>query len=977
MNIIHFSHPQYLWLLPLVWGFSWWVMRDSLADLGRSRGGWALGMRLAVLTLLVLALAGLTLVRPTKTLCTVFAVDVSDSIAPVQRATVISFIKQAVKTMRPGDSAALVAFGADALLDHVPEDRPVFSKIVSTPGGARTDIAAGIQLAMASFPQESGKQIVLFSDGNENLGNALDQAALAQTNEVRVSVVPLARDTSRGEALLLHAETPPEVKMGAPFQVNILAESLQETDGTISLYRNDTPVEARKVHLHAGKTAIAFEQSVADSGLYHYKALLDVPPDKDTIPDNNIAYAYTHVAGKPHVLMVEGQPGEGQHLINALQAQNLTVEVGGPERLPASLAECAQYDGILLANVPAWMMSPTQMVVLRGAVRDTGMGFAMLGGPDSFGAGAYFRTPIEEALPVSMDVKNTKRYPSVAVALVIEDLEIPTIVNTSIEAAKATVDLLEPMDYVGVLDCNGGWNGRGPATTSGTWRLPMQPVTDRNAIKNKMNQLTGMGDPPTYTPFLLEADRVLEATHASVKHIILVGDGDACYEQQQNEMSAAIHRIRGKGITVSAIATGIDGPPAYEFMRQIAHLGGGRAYQADRPEDLPRLLVRDQQSVSKPPIYEQPFRVQPVETDHPADRNIPWESAPPLRGYVVATMKETPSARELLASPKNDPILAVWPYGLGRSLAFTSDAGARWGVPWLGWEKYSPFWAQALRWTLRQQGPADFQTSLTEEHGHAAIAIEAATREGEFRNQLDLRAHISYVGTGGGPEGPDTTHEELALHQTAPGHYDGGFETRGTGTYVVTVEERADNTAKAMQTSTLVIPYSPEFQTVRPNLQLLSQVAERTQGVDNPAPEDIYGRLRFGSRHLREIWPWLLWMMAVLFLLDVTVRRVLLPWGELFRACWQVISTRLPAWRTVATAPSSGHAPTLGSLLTMKDSGRRPSDSQPPVGTLIMPEEEQAVPTEAVPITPSSPSTPAPTHMVSSLLEQKRARKGK
>ena len=42
--------------------------------------------------------------------------------------------------------------------------------------GNYTDIAAALKLALASFPDDTGKRIVLISDGNENLGNAEEQA---------------------------------------------------------------------------------------------------------------------------------------------------------------------------------------------------------------------------------------------------------------------------------------------------------------------------------------------------------------------------------------------------------------------------------------------------------------------------------------------------------------------------------------------------------------------------------------------------------------------------------------------------------------------------------------------------------------------------------------------------------------------------------------------------------------------------------
>ena len=138
------------------------------------------------------------------------------------------------------------------------------------------------------------------------------------------------------------------------------------------------------------------------------------------------------------------------------------MEYAPPEALPTSAAALQRFDSVFLSNVRAGDLSLPQMTALQVSCRDFGIGFGMVGGEDSFGAGGYRGTPIEETLPVSMEVKKQKRLPSVAVALVIEDLEIPTTVNMSIEAAKATMDLLEPIDQVGVLDCNGfgGFGGR-------------------------------------------------------------------------------------------------------------------------------------------------------------------------------------------------------------------------------------------------------------------------------------------------------------------------------------------------------------------------------------------------------------------------------------------------------------------------------------------------------------------------------------
>ena len=525
--MLRFSHPHFLLLLPLVWVYTLWVMRRSLADLGRERGRLAAGLRLLLLTLLVLALAGIQLVRPTQTLCTIFVVDRSDSVArsPQAEKALFAFINEARTRMRPGDQFALVAFGAEALLDRAPEEfdaRAQISSIISTPGSSRSDIAAGIQLAMASFPQESGKQIVLFSDGNENLGNALDQTALAVSSDVRISVVPLERDLHRGEALLRHMTAPREVKEGAPFPVTVVAEALHETDGTVTLYRDDAPVETRPVHLKPGATLITFEQTTTKGGLYQYRAALNVKPGADTIADNNTATAFTRVAGKPKVLVVENVPGDGAHVAAALRAHRVQVVTGGPDAIPASLAECAQYDSVLFANVPAWRMSPAQMSILRAAVRDTGMGFAMVGGDESFGAGGYYKTAIEEALPVTMEMKKQKSLPSMTLVIVIDVSGSMSMteggvmkIRLAAEAAMTAVDLLQPIDQVCVMGFD----------TDKIAVVKMTRVGEgKSRILRQIEKLQPGGGGILIKPALDAAYQEIRGANTAVKHVIVCAD---------------------------------------------------------------------------------------------------------------------------------------------------------------------------------------------------------------------------------------------------------------------------------------------------------------------------------------------------------------------------------------------------------------------------------------------------------------------
>ena len=48
-----------------------------------------------------------------------------------------------------------------------------------------------------------------------------------------------------------------------------------------------------------------------------------------------------------------------------------------------------------------------------------------------------------------------------------------------------------------------------------------------------------------------------------------------------------------------------------------------------------------------------------------------FQARPQLKGYVITTPRQ--SAQVLLTTPRGDPLLAAWQYGLGRALAWTSD----------------------------------------------------------------------------------------------------------------------------------------------------------------------------------------------------------------------------------------------------------------------------------------------------------------
>ena len=893
-----FSYPLWLLLLPALYLYFWYLSRITVTDLGVTRRRISLFTRCILVTILIFALADMRFQKQVRSISTVFVADCSQSISPNERNQEEQYIQHAVASMRSGDKVSLITFAQDPQIESMPANS-LPSSILNYQGlSSETNISRALSQASALLqPEHNVKQIVLLSDGNENRGNALEKLAALNSDDIHLDTVTLPDNLTR-EALIDRMEMPSHVKIGQPFEIRTVVSSLTNQKATLTLSRNGSPVGSLiRVQLHSGKNLVSFQQTIRKPGAYRYVTDLQAP--QDTYPENNRGEGYVWVDGKPTVLYVADSPVLTAFLRKTLASQHLNVEYASPSSLPTTPAALQGFDSIFLSNVSATELSQSQMVALQSACRDFGIGLGMVGGDNSFGAGYYRGTPIEEALPVSMDVKQQKKLPSVAVALVIEDLEIPSAVNMSIEAAKAVVDLLEPMDQVGVLDCNGAYtfSGQSGSAPAGSWRIPMQHVTDPQTIKNKMQTLTEMGDPPTYDPYLLEAARTLNNTDAKIKHIIFLGDGDAIYEQNQNALGADIRKITSMGITVSTIASGADGQ-GQEFMALIAQYGNGKAFVCDNESELPRLLLKDAETVSQPPIVEEPFIPTPMPSD-PVLKGIDWSTAPPLLGYDVVTPKPTATVSLIDASPDRDnPIFASWQYGLGRSVAFMSDDRAKWAAQWLDWPGYSKFWAQTIRWTLRPYGPDHYDTRVTLHNGKGHIVVDAVDPNGHYVNDLSIKARvvpptISEIGGAGS--------YDVALREVAPGEYENWFDAPDRGTYLVNVLEKKQLQGAVVHTMLTGVSeaYPPEYRALHADRILMGQLALSGMGLVDPPATDIFGGVRKGVEATRPLSEWLLVIAMLLLPFDIAIRRLAIDYSDLRR--YFIKSRQLSSSRAAST----------------------------------------------------------------------------
>jgi uncharacterized membrane protein len=807
----------------------------SLVDFARWQRILSLTCRAVVVLLLVLALAGLTLLRPTREQFVVFALDQSLSVGDDSGRAAQAYVDRAVREAG-GNRVAFLSFAAEPGLVHAEREKE-YSQL--DPNG--TNLAAAIEAAAGSIPPSYVPHLVLLSDGNQTTGDALKAALRAG---VRVSTVPLpTRPDPEVQVSAVHV--PAQVREGEPFYVEVVIDSNHDDDGTIEVYRGPHKVLSERRRLKKGENRFRFRQSITGERLATFTA--KVRGFRDTLLDNNTDSGLVFTAGKPRVLLVESDPKLAKHLAWALEQEDIEVDVRPPRGMPDALADLQNYELLVLSNVPATALTQRQMDLARTYVQDLGGGLIMLGGDQSFGLGGYYKSVLEEILPVRSDFEKEKEKPSLAMVLVIDKSGSMggQKIELAKEAAKSAVELLGPSDKIGVIAFEG----------ETYWVSEVQPRSNKAAVLDRISSIEAGGGTNMY-PAMDEAYQALLNTVAKLKHVIILTDGISApgdFEGISTTMASA-------RITVSTVAVGDDADK--RLLEEIARIGKGRYYFTDDPASVPQIFARETVTASKSAINEQPFLPQVVRPTRVL-ADIDFESPPFLLGHVMTRPK--PTSELVLATEKGDPLLAWWRYGLGMTAAFTSDAKSRWAAEWLTWPGFSKFWAQVVRHAMRKSEAKGVVVQVEHKNRRATLTLDATDAAGRFLNQADTELTVI---------DPQLGKRKLPVMQTAPGRYVAELDTPQAGAYHLELSQKYQGQLLYRQSRGLAVGYPDELRLRPTNEELLQAIARASGGLYDPPPEAVFAPADRTAQRASPLWPYLVMTAAALFVLDVALRRI-------------------------------------------------------------------------------------------------------
>jgi uncharacterized membrane protein len=935
-----------------------WLARSTRLHLPPGRFWTSTTARFLAVASLALALSGVRWVRISEELAVVFVLDRSRSISAEESRRALDWVRETAKGAGAKESVGLVAFGREASVEASPGPGLDVDKIRSVVSPDGTDIACAIRLAAAACPDGAQKRIVLLTDGNENAGDAGAEALAARARGAEVWTVPLGRADAT-EVRVERVHVPPRLSPKEPYEITVIVTSSSDVEATFRILKNRQPLEPVTRPLKKGTWPVTFTHKVSEDeagSALDFEVQIAVPDGADTWRENNVGLGHARVQGPPRILYLEGKSGEEEALAGCLRDAGLAVDVKGPAGAPLSLAEMDAYDAILLCDIHSRQLSKGQHEALRQYVHSLGGGLVMIGGDGSFGAGVWQDTAVEKALPVYADVRHFKHLASLAMVIVIDSsgsmsaqtADGRTKLALAGEAAAEVVRAMNARDELGVATVD----------TAVTWVQKLAPIRDKKGMANEVSSLQQGGGGIYCNIALRAADEEIRKAKSSMRHVVLFSDSADSEEKEGCE--PIVERWVRDGITCSVVAIGNPTDGDAPWLESIARLGNGRYYITNDAMDLPRIFSEEAVLAARSVLVEEEFEPLFLRPAQMMD-GIDWALAPKLRGYVATVPKER--AEVHLEGLNGDPLLAKWQYGLGRSVAFTSDAKPRWALHWVNWPGYRALWPQLVRWVMRRPDPGAFSVAASASAGRARVSVDAVGANGRFRDFLKLRAYVA---------GPAATSLELPLKQTGPGRYEAVFDAADTGSWFVTIAEEEPGGWTPRSGVPILIPYPAEFRASAPDRALLSRIAAGSGGVAaeiGPLP-DLFRHTAPPARIPREIWREFLFAAIALLFVDVLARRLGIPTSWLRRA------VRAPA-------PKSAEEALVGRLREVKAEvaekrlPRPAAEVAPAEWTATVREGDEAPPPPAAPPAASAEAPPATPEEQSAYLQRLKEAKKK
>jgi Ca-activated chloride channel homolog len=815
--------------------YAWW--REPQRGGQQSRRRIAVGLQVASIVLVAVALFDPTV--GSKPPPTTLVLDRSLSIGATSGEAESEWL---TANRGCGENCRVVQFGGGA--EFTGEGADLLPQV--TGGGIESresNLQAAMELALARTPR--GGRVVLLSDGRQTAGEPTDLAATARERGVTVDTVALTRQPD--DAAVTRLQAPGALHAGDPLSLEVTVRSTHQSPAVLTVRRDGEVVGRQKVNLGTGDNPFLFSVRVPQlPGSYGYEVA--IASEGDTRPQNDALGTTVRVKAPPRALVAGG---DGSSAAELLGADGFEITQVAADELPTTPAGYKGYDAVVLEDISAEELGKPRARAIDAAVRTQALGLLAFGGNRSFSLGKYYKSPLQDALPVKSLVPGKLQRKNVAVELVLDRSGsminevggVPKIAMAQAAARGALDFLLKHRDQIGIV----AFEVKPKAV------VPLTTVDPGNVagIEKKINNIPANGGTNVFKG-LAEGVKEIERSKAKERHIILLTDGIS-------EPGSYAHLLPGlkKGkISVATVALGAEAD--FQLLKQIAADTGGNYYRTENARELPKIFDKETRLNTRTVRLRGEIGVSAGDPS-PITGSLVGEHLPPLRGNVVTELKPGAEAA-LLGQDRNhppDPVLAQWQYGSGRVAVWTPGLTPEWAGEWLSHER---LFQDAGRWVERGVAPPPLSPSL----------VPGDQRELEVAPTDDMGRAIVLEALEGTLTSPAGKAIPLRFEETAPGRWTAPLPDLPAGEY----EYGLASAGAGSLTGVLAIPYPAEFRLGRIDTTPLGPLASASAGTTLSATDP--GAIE-GSSH--RIW-WLFAAVALAcFLIGAGLRLFARGWG--------------------------------------------------------------------------------------------------
>ncbi len=855
--------PGWLFLLiPLGLTFWLWRMPSRLLTI----------LRVSAALSILLAMCGLGFRLPSRAGSVVVVTDRSLSMPPNSDAAQTEAVNLVRAAMGASDNLAVVSFAETAAVEQAQLAASYSGPTVELQKDA-SNLTEALDLAMSLIPPESSGRILLLSDGRWTGLDPASSSARAASRRVAIDYRRMER-LAINDVAFERIDAPRTVSPGESFLITAWVRSPKEQQVTFALTRGEKTLASGRQKVSAGLNRLTFRDQSSEPGTCVY-GLSVHGEDKDPVPENNSARLLVGVGGPRPVLCLSKE--DNTALAELLTAGRLDVRRKTASQCEWSLAELSKYSAVLIEDVPADRIGVAGMETLAAWVTQTGAGLMTTGGPNAYGPGGYFKSPLDPILPVSMELRREHRKLSLAIVIALDRSGSMAVsvgggkskMDLANLASAEVVDLLSGMDEFGCIAVDSS-----PHTI-----VDLTQMTDgkKSSVRSRVLSIDSRGGGIFVYEALRAAAGMLSNATSGTRHIILFAD--AADSEQPGQYVQLLEDCRKANVSVSVIGLGSKADSDAAFLEDIAKRGGGRCFFTEKAEELPRLFAQDTFVVARSSFLEELTAVRPTAGMVSLTGSL-HSQLPAIGGYNLCYLRNGANLAAISQDEYEAPIVAAWQAGAGRVLSYAGQADGEFTGPIAAWPDAGEFFTSLARWTAggSEALPGNMLVTQKVERGICTVTLHLDPQRDVTPFQLAPTVTTLRERTGAAPQS-QTSRMRWATADT--------LEVQIPLTSAETVLSMVDVAGIGkVNLPPTCLPYSPEF---APRISgegaaTLKRIARATGGVERLDLSTIWADLPSRPRII-PVGRWLLLSAVAMLLLEVLQRRtgLLTAWGPLSR----------------------------------------------------------------------------------------------